>query len=408
MNTWLVVARRSPARFFAPASIVVGLALLFVDQHWVGLWTETGGWIARSTALQLPLAAGAGAVTSAAWVSSGAPLAAASSARAWSRQRLPYVTAAVLYTFVPYAAIAVVAWAATWHTAGPGVPSLPYMAVGAGLTLAYLGFGCIAGILSPSRFFTPFAVMLVSLFSQALLTVPAGQYVQNTVRPVALAVVWVGAAILLIVAATIRPRDDRLSAWASRNTPRWRRPATVLPAVAAITVLALFAGTRPIQTPRDPDPVCAGRPELCLWPDHEPLRAPLAAATARLAQRFPPGLKMPAEFSERGLNRQPSEMQLPPMWFAYSAMASAVMQASFDYKCIPQEPAAQDEFNQHNFALILWITMTANGGPPPPEVHGGPPGIDINAVAQVVAAPRAEQEAWVRGHIAALQATPCP
>lgn len=100
-------------------------------------------------------------------------------------------------------------------------------------------------------------------------------------------------------------------------------------------------------------------------------------------------------------------MQLPPKWFAYSAMASAVMQASFSYKCIPQEATAQDDFNQHNFALNLWITITLNGGPKPPEVHGGPPGIDIDAVARVVAAPRAEQDVWLRSHIATLKALPC-
>lgn len=405
MKTWGIIIHRSPARFFAPVMVAVGVALLFVSREWVGLWTETGGWVARTATLLMPLAAGAGALASATWVSSGAALSVASSVRSWSAQRLPHVAAATLYSLGSYGVVTAVAWVTSTRAAGAGVPSPAYSLLGAGLVLIFVGLGSVVGVLLPSPLFTPFGVILVCLFGQSLLRVPGGQYVQMSVRPFALVVVWVSAVILLGLAVAVRPRDRRVTAWSWRGRPAWVG-GTVPVAVLVIVLAGLLNGARPMQSERDPEPVCAGSPRLCLWPDHESFRAPLNAATDRLAHRLPSAMRMPDQFSESGLGGG-NPLQLPPPWFAYSSMASAIMEDSFDLSCVPQDPGAQKSFYAHDFALLLWLMMTANGGPPPPDVHGGPPGVDLEEVAGVVASPAADQEAWVARHVTALQAVKC-
>jgi len=408
VNVWWISVRRSPARFASLVILAVGIGMMFVSSTWVGLWTETGGEVARTVTLLGPLAGATGALSSAVWVSEGASLAAAGSARRWVTQRLPQVLAAAAYVLAPYLLVAVFAGARTWRVAGVGVPAPGYLVLGAGLVLAYYGAGCVAGVLLPSRFFTPFAMLLAGLFFQAFVTVPLDGYVQQVVRSASLITVWLAAVVLLILAVSVRPRDSRVTAWT-----RWTRlgaawlPGAASTAATVLVIAALVVGARPMQVARDPQPVCSGTPRVCLWPDHEVFREPLEAGLRRLSERMPPEMRLPDEVSEQGL-LQDNPMRLPPLWFAYSSLASTVMEASFTLTCVPQEPAAQATFYEHNYALLMWIMMTANDGPPPPEIHGGPPGVDIPAIAAVVSSPAAQQDSWLAAQIAALRATKCP
>ncbi|MCQ4046051.1 hypothetical protein ACFOSC_02510 [Streptantibioticus rubrisoli] len=96
------------------------------------------------------------------------------------------------------------------------------------------------------------------------------------------------------------------------------------------------------------------------------------------------------------------------MWDPSVTIAGSIMAASRPKGCpLPIGPRITDQFKQAEAELNVWLAMRIFGGGVPAGMHGGPPNVDLNAVARVVTQPEGAQVEWAQQRIETIHHAFC-
>ncbi|MDQ1306569.1 MAG: hypothetical protein QG671_2401 [Actinomycetota bacterium] len=93
-------------------------------------------------------------------------------------------------------------------------------------------------------------------------------------------------------------------------------------------------------------------------------------------------------------------------WSVASTITTPILKASLPAYCPRDEQGAQTVLHAH-FELDSWLSARAYGAGRPSSVGGGPPGVDHDAIAELLSKPEQTQAAWARDRIKVITGTPC-
>jgi hypothetical protein len=404
MTSLIIELRRSPMRWWFPVLVAVDLAMLLLrSRTWIGVWPQA------SAAAQLPtfyfgMALAAGAAWSAGRVAraEAEELLLQMPRPAWQREGVN-LAAVWLYGLAAYLVGVVVAAVLSFGSAGPGFLWLSYLILGLSMITLSAGIGHLAGRLFRSRFVAPLvAVPLVFLNTflrqgqDHVFYVLSGP-VQVGVSAAPLAARLAVALTVAALAVTIIPLAERADA---RRTPRRYAPSAIAGGLVIAAVAAL-ATTGPLRyaRPAPARPLCsADTPRVCVWREDRKY-LPIASQMAHRLGVLPADLiTVPATFYEQGL-RSGSEAgtdfnTIFDTWSIAQNMAFTVSSATVsDANCTISD-ANQHRYITAVFEFDQWLTERAFGARQPSDIHGGPPGIDQAAIAQLITKPESQQADW--------------
>lgn len=421
--------RRSPLRWWLPVLAVMHLVVVSGgDQGWVGVWPRASAEALRPVVFLGPvLAAGA------AWAGarSGLPGVAdrlrGSARPGWLLDAAQLTSSAVIGLAGYLAGVAYVA-VVTFSQAAPGFlwPGFlwpGYLLLGAAATIACAAIGHAAGRITGSRFGAPVAagagclVLMMAFSSLFGLSNFGDTFLGDPAFSVATGALAVRALLTAGLAASAVMVPSLLGWGPGRWRPglaRWSAGAlAVTAAVAGATLMPtgklLAARTAPSHL------VCSATvPRVCVWPEDRVYLKYVAAMAVR-AGRLPSGLfSVPRTFYEKGL--QPGTLFPVPsgpqsfsldiggisgggLWFVAADMEGAVYASTFgSQSCLPPSmtQASYDRLEHASFLLSQWLTTRIYGGPQPPTVFGGPPGVDPIAIGRIAREPEPAQAAFAR------------
>ncbi|MDP9793613.1 hypothetical protein J2S43_002125 [Catenuloplanes nepalensis] len=300
MRPLLLHLRISPLRWVVVPLIALDIAVLLLrSRFWIGIWPETGA------AAQVPayflsiIAAGAAAWAAGAKARNNLEEQLAAGAASAPKTDAHRLAATAVLLMIPYLAGQAVAFGYTVRAAPPGLALWSgYLLMGVVVMLLATAWGWAIG-----RYLSAAYAALVALLSWIIilfylaqgagLSVTSGPpWVDVDLRAVSLRL---AAALLLIVAVIWLP---------GRHTPARARWAGLVPAGAAVTVLAVI-GVTPVlaDRPVPPDLHCVDGPvEMCLWPEHA-LYEPIVRQVSDRVGTLPADFVLPARLNEYGIDR---------------------------------------------------------------------------------------------------------
>lgn len=402
--------RRSPLRWLLPLLIALDLAMLFGrSTWWIGVWPEA------SAAAQLPafffgILLGGGAAWTAGRVhraGTAEQLAAAMQPR-W-RIELPVWLSSLIFGLIAYVPGVALAFIVSAPDAGPGFLWPSYLLLGACLITLSVGIGHLAGKLWQSRFIPPIAVA-VCLFGQVMVPpirfyVLSG-HVQTEVSPSALVTRFALALLLTTVALTLPPRQVvRDAGWRLNTAPiRGIAAAMLFAGLAAVVT----AGPLLVARPTPVDPLCSDEsPRVCVWPENRRYLGTIDAMVARLIALPDDVLKLPDTFYERGLR----DASVPEAGSDFQILAGPVsvpffLSSAVIARTVPDCEIPQDveqQFSHEVFRIDAYLQVRALGNAAALGEGGGPPGVDIKEIMQVIHLPESGQADWVKDRLTAIR-----
>ncbi|MFE4977875.1 hypothetical protein ACFRAR_37950 [Kitasatospora sp. NPDC056651] len=423
MKPYLVELRRSPLRWWFPLLVALDLAALFGrSRWWIGEWAQTSVQAQIPSFYFAPVLAAA-----AAWAGGRSARhnlhdqMDSASRPSWQIQAAQ-LSSTLTYGLGAYLVGVLVAAATSWSTAGPGFLWPGYLVLGAALLVTFASAGHLVGSWSRTQFTAPVLVGLGSLIAIAWLGDPTslGLYVLagNPFTAASLPAVLARSALALaafLVAVTLTRRSPLATEGGWPNPAR--RTGTVVCCLALVVAGAGLVATRPVQVDRAAPgkPLCtSGAPALCLWPDDRKYLSQAEAMGERVRQ-LPQGLfVIPDAFYEKGL-RSDEQYRFEDfyilegsMWDPAQSLAGSILTASRPKNCpLPDGARFTQDYVQSSGELMMWLAMRIFGGGRPPEMHGGPPGVDLDAIAQVIHRPEQIQLEWAKQRIDKIQHAYC-
>ncbi|WP_371516601.1 hypothetical protein [Kitasatospora sp. NBC_01300] len=424
MLYWMEL-RRSPLRWWFPLLIAADLGTLFGrSRWWIGQWVQTSVQVQIPAFYFAPLLAAAAAWAAGRTVRHHLDAQLAISARPRWQVDLTQLSATLTYGLVAYGVGAVVAVVASYPKAGAGFLWPSYLLLGSALLISFASVGHLVGLWVKSQFTGPLIAGLGTMVLIAWAGPPSalGLYVingapfQKVAVPALLARCLV--AVLLVAAAGLVRRHSLLSTsriWAGAAS---RVMAVSICALLCAALVGLVA-TSPVQVPRAAPnrPVCTdGAPTLCLWPEDK-VYLPKAQTMAEHMRQLPSGMfTVPTAFYERGLRGDAAHMYEDfyilegSMWDSSETMAGGIMSASRPTSpgCgFPPSSRMTPEFIHSSGELNMWLAMRIFGGGQPAGMHGGPPGVDLDAIAHVLTEPEGTQAQWAQQRVEAVHYAYC-
>ncbi|MCK9897958.1 hypothetical protein [Frankia sp. AgB32] len=413
--------RRSALRWWLPVLVAIDLAVLYGRARWwIGIWPQT------SVAAQIPAfyfgpffaALAAWSVGRASRHGTDEQLDAAARPR-WQAESLQ-LAGTVTYGLAVYLVGIVAAAITSTGSAGPGFLWPGYLCLGAATIVGCAAAGHAVGRWSRSRVIAPMFSALVCFVLLGSLGDSLGLIVL-TGPPDARVAAWplvtrlllaAGAAVVAVAVPRprFRPRGGR--------RPRYGRGQAYASAAALAVVvgcLAAYATAGSIQVSR-PSPArypCTNTtPASCVWPDDQKYLPQMSAMMSRLNE-IPAGLfTVPPRYYERGLRApryQYVDFTVPEgaMWEVATGIAIQIVNATFPNPCAAATDADTAKQIHAQYELGTWLESRLTGAPQPPSVHGGPPGVDIQAIGKLIYTQQGSQLTWVRQRLATLRNTPC-
>ncbi|AXG81222.1 ABC transporter permease [Streptomyces paludis] len=418
--------RRSPLRWALPAFVAVDLLVLFGrSRHWIGVWPEASA-AAQIPAFYLgPALAGAAAWSAASrWRSGVAEQLAAAAKSSWQIELAPLL-ATLTYGVLAYALGVLTAAGVTVPEGGPEFWWPGYILLGLALITMCAGMGHLLGRTTKSLFAAPVICALGCLvFLGAFGFAPGtgasgiGLAVLSGYPHTVVSALPLTARLLLGIGLVALAAGIGSHLRSASGRPGWPGlPPAGLSGVGLVAIaVVLFVTAGPVRAQREvpADPLCTqGEPRICVWPEHQKYAPELEAMSARIAA-LPPGLiKSPAVFYEDGVRGGPLDrghgfsIFEGQTWDAATSMAIHINEASSPPYCDPVDEAANDRRLKAQFELVSWLTVRIAGGGQPAGIHGGPPGVDQNAIRVLVTRPEAEQVAWAAARYKVVRETRC-
>lgn len=416
---------RSPMRLWFPGLVALDLAVLFGRSHWwIGVWPQASA-AAQIPAFYLGPAVAVGAAWSAGRVSRrGASLQVETAARPRWQIEAAQLTGTLGWALTAYLVGFVAADLVTVPDGGPGQLWLGYLVLGATVVVGCAALGHLVGRWSSSQVFAPMVCGLVCFIFLASFSGGLDLFLlvgdpATTLSAKALAGrVLLALALVLVAVLVPRPGPDWFAPW---STPKVVR-ATAAVAILVVALSSFWSSGALVEARAAPAaPLCTDtRPTMCLWPEERKYE-PVFAAMATRIDALPASIfRSPASFSEQGL--------LPPTghyedgaplyngsfyilegstWDAGVTIADGILRESIGPACAAAEPTEQNRLTQSYGELSVWLTARITGAGQPSQIHGGPPGVDVRAVGELIRRPESEQVAWVRDHIRAIHAVRC-
>lgn len=417
--------RRSPLRWVLPVLIAVDLLGVFGrSTSWIGVWPEAGA-AAQIPAFYLgPAMAGA-----AAWAAARRRRANAggwmdAAARPVPGMELAHFAATLTYGVAAYVTGVVAAAAVTVPQGGPHFWWPGYVLLGLAVITMCTALGHLLGRASTSLVALPvFCALAVFVVLGLFGPVPQGTewgwglsvlsgYPDVVVGAGPLAA-RVGVAVALVAVAVTAGRRLRSSA----GVPGWPSvPVAGLGAVTALAVCVVLTGlASPLLERREPpgEPLCTvGEPRVCLWPEHQRYLAQAEEMSRRIAALPQDLLTSPPVFHETGLHGEEEMgegfyLMEGEIWTVATSLAIRIEEASSPPYCDATTPEADEARFQASMEVIAWLTARIAGGGKPSTLHGGPPGVDEEAVHALTGEPESTQRAWVRERLDIVRGTPC-
>ncbi|MGW9047692.1 hypothetical protein ACWGQL_34885 [Streptomyces lydicus] len=414
--------RRSPLRWCFPLLIALDVATLFGrSRWWVGEWAQTSAQVQIPCFYMAPLLAAAAAWTAGRASRNNLDAQLDAAARPVWQIELTQLSATLTYGLTVYGVGAVVAAVTSYPEAGPGFLWPGYLALGATLLVSFTSAGHLVGRWSRSHFFAPVLCGIGGLVIIAWFGAPAalGLYVisgspfQEVSSPVLLVHCLV-AAVLMATAVLLRRRSPGMGGREWAGARRHVRTASLSVLTGAAVLGLLTAG--PVQVARSAprQPLCTtGVHQVCLWPEDRKY-LPQTEGMADRMSRIPPGLfKIPPVFYERGL-RGPrfayDDFYIldGSMWDASVTMAGNIMTASYPKGCpLPIDSRITPQFKLASGELNVWLAMRIFGAGVPADMHGGPPDVNLHAVAHVTTQPEDVQVEWAKQRLGTIHHAFC-
>ncbi|MFJ7273505.1 ABC transporter permease [Kitasatospora sp. NPDC098663] len=420
MRIYWMEIRRSPLRWWLPVLLALDFAAIFGrSQWWIGVWPQA------SVAAQLPsLYFGPALAASATWTAGRARRAGiteqlgASARPAWQLE-LAQLAATLSYGTLVYLVGAVSAAVVSISDAGSGFLWPGYLLLGFGVMVGCAGLGHLVGRWSAS----PYAASAVCglgcfLFlawigkpsALDLLMLSGDPFVKVAVSPL-LVRLALGCGLAAIAVLVARP-GARL-----RGRVGWRATATrrfaSLGAVAVFVLAAVAVGPAgPIRIQRAAaEPLCSETaPRVCLWPEDRKYLPEVTAMAGRMS-KLPTGMfTVPGDYYEQGLRSgQVNDFYIleGSLWDPAISMGSAIVQHEVPPLCPKVDTKLVEQIGLASGELSMWLAVRIYGGGRPASMHGGPPNVDMEAVARLATQPEETQIAWVQQRLQTLHSVPC-
>lgn len=421
IRTYRTELRRSPLRWWLPILIAADLAVLYGrGRWWIGVWPQA------SVAAQIPAfyfgplfsALAAWSVNRASRRGLDEQLDGAARPR-WHAESVQ-LAATLTYGVGTYLVGAAAAAIVSSGSAGPGFLWPSYILIGATTVAASAAIGHAVGRWSRSRFVAPMfcalaCFVLLGSLGDALglivLTGPPNAAVASW--PLATRVLLGIAALGVAVAVPGRNTRGRSDGRGSYGRGPTYAAVSAVVVFGACVVGYRSAGALQVDRPAPAEALCTQTtPSACLWPEDRKYLTPMAAMMTRVDQ-LPGGIfTIPPRFYELGLRSDKYKyidffISEGSLWDVATDIAIQIVDATFPNQCDGANTAANSKRFHAEYELGTWIESQMTGAPQPSSVHGGPPGVDVQAVGRLIYAPAATQLTWVQQHLATIRDTPC-
>lgn len=415
MKSYWMELRYSPLRWWLPVLVIVDLATLFGrSSAWIGEWPQTSVAAQISAFYFAPMLAAAAAWSAGRANRNGTTTLLDGAARPGWRVELTPLAASVTFGLIAYGAGVVVAVAVTLPKTTPGFLWPGYVAIGISLLVGFAAIGHLVGRWWNAPFAAPAVSGLGTFLVIAWFGSPGqlGLFVLNGAPfygPSGTAVVArIGIAACALAAAVVVPRPGVRHVekrWLSRST------ATTQACLCAALVVSLFGmhSAGPIQVTRGAPPrqACTdGVPAICFWPDDAKYLPAAQSMSVRLGQLAGFGFAVPGKFFEQGLRGMQTEHQDfyvldGSLWDPSITMAGQVVDSAMPRDCLRDgsHKAIPEAVIREVGELNMWATIRTFGSGRPADMHGGPQGVDLPAMAQEAALPQDQQHSWVAQHL---------
>lgn len=424
MKLYWTELRRSPLRWWFPLLLVLDLVALFGrNLWWIGEWPQTSAQAQIPAFYFASLLAAAAAWAAGRTSRNNLDEQLAVAARPGWQIELAQLSATLTYGLVVYGVGVAVAASVSLPTAGPGFLWPTYIFLGVALLVIFASAGHLVGRRSRSQFAGPVlcglgSLVIISWFGAptalGLFAISAAPFEQVSLLVLVDHCVL---AFLLTVAACLVTRPPSSSVGHTWAGKRRRQLRVISLGALVVSVIAGMVTAGPLQVPRSSprQPACTsgGSPKVCVWPeDHKYL--PQAQEMQDRMRRLPAGMfTIPTVFYERGLRGMRDSyddfyIMDGSMWDPSVTIAGSIMAASRPKGCpLPIGPRITDQFKQAEAELNVWLAMRIFGGGVPAGMHGGPPNVDLNAVARVVTQPEGAQVEWAQQRIETIHHAFC-
>ena len=416
MKAYLVELRYSPLRWWFPILTAADIITLFGrGQAWVGEWPQTSVASQISAFYFAPILAAVAAWSSGRVSRTNTASLFYSAARPAWRMELAQLSATATFGLTAYGLGIATATLVTWLS-NPDAGFLwpGYVILGAALLIGFAAAGHLVGRWWKAPFAAPAVSGLCGFLAIAWFGQPRqlGLFVLDgspfygiswraVIVRMAIAICLTGAAVTLK-----QPRIRRV-------TTVWTTPHIKATQVCmSLVLLVSLAGLRlagPVQTVRSipSKPICTNaKPRICFWPEDSKYLPAAESMAVRITRLASFGFTVPDSFYERGL-RGPDHgtddfyVLDGSLWDASITLAGQVTTSAIPKDC----PLGKRQVHFSNSSLQeigelnMWVTMYIFNGGQPADMHGGPPGVDLNGVARILSWPQQQQYSWVQQHL---------
>ncbi|WP_441251317.1 ABC transporter permease [Kitasatospora sp. McL0602] len=421
MRIYWIEVRRSPLRWWLPVLLALDFAAIFGrSQWWIGVWPQA------SVAAQLPsLYFGPALAASATWTAGRARRAGineqlgASARPAWQLE-LAQLAATLSYGTLVYLIGAAAAAAVSLSDAGPGFLWPGYLLLGFGVMIGCAGLGHVVGRWSSSPYAAS-AVCGLGCFvflgwvgnpsALDLFMLSGDPFIKVAVSPL-LVRLALGCGLAAIAVLVARPTFRRHGRGRWQTTPA--RRFTALGVVVAFVLAAVAvgpAGRIRVQRAAAANPVCSETvPRVCLWPEDRKYLPEATAMAARMS-KIPAGMfTVPGDFYEQGLrSSQPNDFYIleGSLWDPAISMGSAIVQSEIPPLCLAVDNETMERIGLASGELSMWLAARIYGAGRPVNMHGGPPGVDMEFIARLTTQPEEAQIAWAQQRLQTLHSVSC-
>ncbi|MGN9811990.1 hypothetical protein ACTMSW_21855 [Micromonospora sp. BQ11] len=419
MKAYFLELRNSPLKWWFAVFVIMDLVAVFGrSRYWIGVWPQASAAVQVPSLFFAPVLAAA-----AAWAAGRSHrnqlqdqlrVAAIPSWRIDAVQ----LAASVTFGIAAYAVGALAAAAVSLNEAGPGFLWPGYVLLGASVIVASAAIGHLVGALSRSSLATP-AICGLGLFvalgttgRRAELFVLSGSPNERVAAVPLLArlVVSLG----LVAMAILIPSLVRTPRFSAKSAVSFCLPALIATAAMALGVVGTANSGRLVVDRAAPQAfVCTNtHPKVCLWPEDRKY-LPLATTMMERLNAIPAGiLQLPEAFYEYGLrdrHKYSSDFLIAEghPWSMSSGIASAIHEMTFPPYCQAINEVEEDRRLAARFDVGQWLESRLNGEGQPASVGGGRPGVDRQAIEELLKQPEEVQAEWVRQRVKIVSETRC-